>query len=123
VEHKATGFASPAQGYEDTTIDLNGLLVRNPPATFFFRLESGDMAGLGLLKGALLVVDRSKNPVHDDLVLIVHEGRFLCRLLALKKGAKIFTDGKNEIVPITDDTAIIGVVTASIKAYGYDFSC
>jgi hypothetical protein len=24
---KVTGFASPAQGYEDTAIDLNGLLI------------------------------------------------------------------------------------------------
>jgi len=123
MERKATGFASPAQGYEDSTIDLNGLLVRNPPATFFFRLESEDMAGLGLAKGALLVVDRSKNPVLDDFVLIAHEGCFLCRLLVLKNGARVFTDGENEIVPIADDTAIIGVVTASIKAYGYDISC
>jgi len=33
---KTAGFASPAQGYEETAIDLNGLLVKNPPATFFF---------------------------------------------------------------------------------------
>jgi SOS-response transcriptional repressors (RecA-mediated autopeptidases) len=122
MEQKATGFASPAQGYEDTTIDLNGLLVRNPPATFFFRLESEDMAGLGLAKGALLVVDRSRNPAPDDFVLFVHEGRFLCRLMVLKNGVRIFTDGNSDIKPTTDDTAIIGVVTASIKAYGYDIS-
>jgi hypothetical protein len=30
---KTSGFASPAQGYEDSAIDLNGLLIRNPPAT------------------------------------------------------------------------------------------
>jgi hypothetical protein len=29
---KTTGFASPAQGYEDTAIDLNRLLIRNAPA-------------------------------------------------------------------------------------------
>jgi SOS-response transcriptional repressor LexA len=54
---KTTGFASPAQGYEDTVIDLNALLVKRPAATFFFRLENGDMGDLGLQKGVLLVVD------------------------------------------------------------------
>jgi DNA polymerase V len=120
---KTTGFASPAQGYEDTTIDLNALLVKRPAATFFFRLESGDMGGMGLQKGALLVVDRSKNkPVPNDLVLIVHEGRFLCRLLELHNGVRVFTDGKSDIVPIADDMLVIGVVTASIQVYGYDLS-
>jgi hypothetical protein len=30
MEMKTTGFASPAQGYEEQTIDLNRLLIRNP---------------------------------------------------------------------------------------------
>jgi len=38
---KVTGFASPAQGYEHQTIDLNALMVHHPAATFLFRLESG----------------------------------------------------------------------------------
>jgi DNA polymerase V len=119
---KTSGFASPAQGYEDSAIDLNGLLIRNPPATYFFRLESADMDGLGLHNGALLVVDRSKKTAKGDFVLLVHEGRFLCRLFTLKNGRKIFTDGKNDIVPIENDTAVIGVVTAAIQVFGYDFS-
>jgi DNA polymerase V len=119
---KTSGFASPAQGYEDSTIDLNGLLVRNPPATYFYRLESSDMDALGLRNGALLVVDRSRNAATGDFVLLAHEGRFLCRLFTLKNGRKIFTDGKSDIVPIADDTAIIGVVTAAIQVFGYDIS-
>ena len=117
MEHKTTGFASPAQGYENSTIDLNGLLIKNPPATFFFRLESGDMARLGLAKGSLLVVDRSMNPMPDDFVLIAHEGHFLCRLLVKDKDGIFFTDGKNGFVPIIDDTMIIGVVTAAIRGF------
>ena len=119
---KASGFASPAQGYEDSTIDLNGLLVRNPPATYFYRLESADMDALGLHNGALLVVDRSRKAAPDDFVLLAHEGRFLCRRFALKNGRKIFTDGKSDIVPIANDTAVIGVVTAAIQVFGYEFS-
>ena len=114
---KSAGFASPAQGYEETAIDLNGLLVKNPPATFFFRLDSGEMGELGLQKGALLVVDRAKNAIPNDFVLIAHEGRFLCRLLTKQNGRKFFTDGKSCFAPIDGDTAIIGVVTSSIQVY------
>lgn len=119
---KTTGFASPSQGYEDTNIDLNELLVKNPSSTYLFRLDSSDLAELGLPKGTLLVVDKSKNAVPGDLVILSHEGTFLCRLLFTKNGVKVFTDGKTEIVPVSDDTSIVGVVTSSIQEYGHDFS-
>ncbi|MDR0290341.1 MAG: hypothetical protein LBI06_05335, partial [Treponema sp.] len=96
---KTTGFASPAQGYEVAAIDLNSLLITNPPATYFFRLESGDMADLGLPKGALLVVDRSKYPKINELVLIRHEGEFLCRQLATRNGEPVFTNGEYDTYP------------------------
>jgi len=44
MEVKTTGLASPAQGYEEQGIDLNRLLVRNPAATYFMRLDTGDTA-------------------------------------------------------------------------------
>ena len=119
---KANGFASPAQGYEDNGIDLNSLLVKQPAATYFFRLDSGDMAGLGLPKGALLVVDRSKVPVFNNIVLIRYEGQFLCRLMVQHDGYTVFTNGISDIMPVVDDTEIIGVVTASIREYDNDFS-
>ncbi|GBU27122.1 hypothetical protein R84B8_00645 [Treponema sp. R8-4-B8] len=114
---KVTGFASPAQGYEDTAIDLNNLLIKNPAATYFFRLDSGDMETLGLLKGALLVVDRSKTPVLNNFVLIRHEGQFLCRLMTERNGSTVFTNNLTDIKPTYDDTEIIGVVTTSIKEH------
>jgi len=117
---KTTGFASPAQGYEEQAIDLNRLLIHNPPATYFVRLESSDMVPLGLPPGSLLIVDRSKDAVHNSLVLLRHEGRFLCRLMVKDKGKTLFLSGGTEIIP-TDETEIIGTITASIKTYGTDF--
>jgi len=118
MELKMTGFASPALGYEEQGIDLNRLLIRNPPATYFFRLDSSDMAELGLPKGVLLIVDRSKKPAPNNYVLIRHEGQFLCRLFSKSENnAVYFTNGKEIIYPSADDTGIIGTVTASIKTY------
>ena len=129
---KPSGFASPAQGYEEQYIDLNRLLVKNRPATYFFKLDSGDMERLGLPMGTLLIVDRSKKPAVDSIVIIRHEGQFFCRLMARQGGKIIFTNREkprlnpasedltfhaDDIIPTTDDTEIIGVVTASIKLY------
>jgi len=115
--NKTTGFASPAQGYEVEAIDLNRLLILNPPATYFMRLDSSDMTELGLPRGTLLIVDRSKDPINNSIVLIRHDGQFLCRLHTKRGNKTIFTNGNEEIYPIPDDTEVIGVVTASIKRY------
>jgi len=40
METKATGFAAPTQGYEEQNIDLNSLLIQNPSATYFGRLQT-----------------------------------------------------------------------------------
>ena len=119
---KVTGFASPAQGYEENSIDLNTLLVKSPSSTYFFRLESSDMDKLGLPNGTLLIVDRSRKPVYNQFALIQHEGRFLCRLMVKHNGKAVFTNGDIEISPIPDETEIVGAVTASIQVYGNDFS-
>jgi DNA polymerase V len=115
---KATGFASPAQGYEEQTIDLHRLMVVNPPATFFFRLETSEMEELGLPLGSLLVVDRSINPILNSIVVIRHDGQFLCRMLDIKDGRNVFTNGSTDIEPTPDETEVIGTVTHSIKTYG-----
>lgn len=114
---KTTGFASPAQGYEEQGIDLNRILIRNPPATYFVRLETAEMESLGLPRGSLLVIDRSKTPAPNQFVLIRHEGQFLCRLMQKQKGRIKFTNGATDIIPVPDETEIIGVVTASVKIY------
>jgi len=114
---KTTGFASPAQGYEEQSIDLNSLLIHNPPATYFMRLETADMEDLSLPQGSLLIVDRSIDPKNNSLVLIRHEAQLLCRLMVKQRGRVKFTNGKTDITPTPDDTEIIGTVTASIKEY------
>ena len=114
---KAAGFASPAQGYEEEGIDFNRLLITNPPATIIVRLDSGDMEELGLKRGVLLVVDRSKKAAANTFVMIRHEGRFLCRLLTMTGGQTAFTNGVEEFRPVPNETEIIGTITASINKY------
>jgi len=117
MEQRTTGFASPAQGYEEQGIDLNRLLIHTPPATYFCRLETDSMEALGLPQGSLLIVDRSINPIPNSFVMIRHEGEFLCRQLRKQKGKTVFTNGITTIYPTPDDTEIIGVITTSIQTY------
>ena len=58
---RTTGFASPAQDYEQERLDLNKKMVTNAPATFFYTVGKSDdsMIDDGIMPGGLLVVDRS----------------------------------------------------------------
>jgi len=114
---KVTGFASPAQGYEEAAIDLNTLLIKHPSATFLFRLDSSDMELLGLPYGTLLVVDRVIKPVIGQFALLRHEGNFLCRRMAKRNQQIVFTNGNTDIRPIPDETEVIGAVTSYIQVF------
>lgn len=58
------GFPSPAQGYEQKGIDLNELMVANPPATYFVRAQGDSMLDAGIREGDMLVVDFSQQPIN-----------------------------------------------------------
>jgi DNA polymerase V len=76
------GFPSPAEDYADDTIDLNELLIRNEPATFFYKAQGESMLLAGIRDGDILAVDRSVTPQDGDLVLAIWEGNTpVCKLL------------------------------------------
>ena len=122
AEQKTSGFASPAQGYEEEGIDFNRLIIQNPSATFVYRLDSEELTGLGVPRGALLVIDFSLKPVYNWFVLLRHEGQFLCRLMEKRKGKTVFTNGTDEsiIEPAENDTEILGCVTNIVRNMGLE---
>jgi DNA polymerase V len=119
---KATGFASPALGYEEGTLDFNRLLVDNPPATITMVCDTGKLCPLGVQPGSYLVIDRSLNPKTGDLVVFSYDGEFLCREMRLyrrnqspvrRQGERyrvVFSDGERDFCPNPDEYEIVGVV-------------
>jgi DNA polymerase V len=110
---KETGFPSPAQGYEAQTIDLNATLIPNPPATFFMRSISSDMAKYGIMNGALLIVDRSVTPKNGSIAVILYDNEFLCWEMRIKNRRVSFTNGSKDIEG--GDIEIFGIVRTAIN--------
>jgi SOS-response transcriptional repressors (RecA-mediated autopeptidases) len=123
----AAGFPSPADDYLDEGIDLNRLLVRNAPATFFYTVEDGadSMLDLGIAGGDRLLVDRSIQPRHGHVVLAVIAGEGATVKELQVRGAQV------QLVPHSPNPAhqvrtlkaddeevlIVGVVTSCIKQF------
>lgn len=119
--HVAAGFPSPAEQYAEEPLDLNDLMVRNPPATFFVRVSGDSMDGAGIYEGDILVVDRSQNAHHGNIVIACVDGDFTVKRLC-KNDGKISLEAENPkyspIVFAGDvECRIFGVVTGLIRQF------
>lgn len=71
-----TGFPSPAQGYEDNTIDLNTLLIKHPTATVFMTVDTNRYTKIGIFKDDILIIDRALTVKNGDYVVFEQDGEF-----------------------------------------------
>ncbi|HKG68955.1 MAG TPA: translesion error-prone DNA polymerase V autoproteolytic subunit [Segetibacter sp.] len=98
----ATGLSTPADEYMEGGIDLNEQLIKNKPATFFFRVNGDFMKGAGIFSGDVLIVDRSITNVNGKVVIAVLNGEMLVRRLEK-------TLNKIRLIPETTRLAVIDV--------------
>ena len=75
----ATGFNAAADDYMERGIDLNEQLIKNKPATYFFRMHSGAMKDAGIHPGDILIVDRSLPAVSGKIIVAALDGELIVR--------------------------------------------
>ncbi len=113
------GFPSPADDFIEEMIDLNQVLVQNPTATFLWRVVGDCMVDVKIFPGDVVVVDRSLNPKHRNIVLAIIDGEPTLKRLN-RRGGMMFLHNENAKLPaftIADgmEVSIWGVVTATIR--------
>jgi len=115
------GFPSPADDYIEDRLDLNEHLIPHPNATFFVRVSGESMRDAGIQDGDTLVVDRSLDAGHQDIVIATVDGEFTVKQLVFrgKKPWLLPCNPAYSEIRITEDmdTVIWGVVTAVIHRY------
>jgi len=114
----AAGFPSPADDYLEKTLNLQELLVQHPIATFFVRVKGQSMLGAGIHDGDILVVDRSLEPRHGKIAIVVIDAEFTVKRLA-KRGGKLFLVPENDQfaeleIKAEMDFDVWGIVTSII---------
>lgn len=116
------GFPSPAESYKES-LDFNDLLVDNEASTYVMRVAGQSMIDAGLDDGDLIVVDRSKKPVHGDIVVMRINNEFTLKRYMSRRGV-IYLKAENstglykDIYPSeTDEWVCFGVVNYSIKKF------
>ena len=121
ASHISAGFPSPADDYIEAELDLNRLMVRNPPDTFMVRVKGDALSGAGILDGDVLVVDRSIGPRHGMIVVAVVNGEMCVRRLNRKHGGWVLDPENRDFQPLRirpgQDLEIWGVMTGMVRKY------
>jgi DNA polymerase V len=112
------GFPSPAADHTEERIDLNKQLIRNKAATYIFRVKGDSMTGAGIYEGDALLVDRSMDPKHNNIVVAQLNNEFTVKRL-YRRGGVVKLIAENPIYPPRlikeeDDFIVWGVVTNNI---------
>jgi DNA polymerase V len=117
----AAGFPSPADDYLDRDLDLHELLIQHPAATYYVRLSGDSMQGAGLYDGDILVVNRSLEPKHHDIVIAVLDGELTVKRLFRQADLVQLRPANHRypIITVTPDRELLiwGVVTGSIRQF------
>lgn len=115
------GFPSPAQDFMAQRIDLARELLPHPHCTFILRLTGDSMEGVGMFDGDLLVVDKSLQAGHNDIVVAEVDGEFTCKRLVQQRG-QLALHAENPAYPDIlqadcETMTVWGVVTCCIKRF------
>lgn len=116
----SAGFPSPADDFLDLSIDLNKVLIKNPDATFYVRVDGHSMKDAGIDHGDLLVVDKSLSPQNGKIAVCYIDGEFTVKRLKVEKNCVYLVPENKNYSPIkvTEDNNLIiwGIVTTVIKS-------
>lgn len=118
----SAGFPSPAADYEESRLDINEYLVRNPVSTFFFPVQGDSMVGAEIHDGDILVVDRSVRACHGHIVIAFIDGQRLVKRLYNRAG-RVALLAENPCYPTLEikegmELLVWGVVVGKFKRFG-----
>lgn len=121
AEKIAAGFPSPAQDYVDKTLDMNEHLIRNEAATFVVKVASLSMRDAGIEIDDELIVDRSIDAKHEDIVIALIDNDFTVKRLMIENNYRWLKAENPDCSDIHlqdgQEMVIWGVVTFVIKSF------
>ena len=116
----SAGYPSPADDFQEETLNLHEHLVKHEAATFFVRVQGDSMIGAGIHTDDLLIVDRALEPTDNSVVIAVVNGELTLKRISKKDGklSLVPDNGNYKPIPVTESTdfEVWGVVTHVIHA-------
>lgn len=77
------GFPSPAEEYIQDRLDFNRDMIRHPESTFYGRVKGDSMIEAGINDGDIAVIDKSRTPQHNSIIVAYINNEFTIKYLDL----------------------------------------
>lgn len=77
----SAGFPCIVDDFIDCELNLNTRLIKHPHATFFMRAQGNAMVKAGIHSGDILIVDRSIEASHNNIVVAMMQGELILKRL------------------------------------------
>lgn len=117
--HVPAGFPSPAADHIEKHISLDELFDIREPHVYLLKIEGDSMEGAGIYCGDLVIVDRSVDAAHGDIVIAALNMEPVCKRLHMQ-GEDVVLKSENLHYPSRyvmegDELLIWGVVKYSVR--------
>lgn len=114
------GFPSPADDYLEDVLSLDDICISNAASTFLGRVTGSSLKDIFIYEGDIVVIDKSLQPAHRDLVICAIDGEFNAKILHLDplQGIRLLSaNAAFQPIPIEEltDFRVWGVVTYIIQ--------
>jgi len=113
------GFPSPAEEELMDAISLDRFLVEHPESTFMLKVSGDSMIEAGILPGDYVIVDRSKKPKENDIVIAQVDGQWTMKYLSKDGKTYILKPANRKYEPIKpkNELVVAGVVIGVVRKY------
>lgn len=108
---KVSGFVSPAEDYAQKRLHISQRLVKDPTNTFYFEADDDQMRYFGIMKGSIIVVDKSVPVKSGMLIVCCVDDEWLTR--------KLCTRGSSQFLCINDNfEACLNITGRQLTIFG-----
>ena len=80
---KVSGFISPAEDYKQRRLHIAQKIVTDPTNTFYFEADDDQMRYFGIMKGSIIIVDKSIQVCSGMLIVCCVDDEWLTRKLLI----------------------------------------
>ncbi|MBC6112691.1 LexA family protein [Pedobacter fastidiosus] len=107
---KVSGFISPAEDYKQRRLHIAQRIVTDPTNTFYFEADD-EMQYFGIMKGSIIIVDKSVQVASGRLIVCCVDNEWLTR--------KLIIQGNNTFLCINDSMdACMNITRRNITVFG-----
>ncbi len=111
-------FSTPIANDADLQLDIKSYLIKRPASTFFMKAGDDDLKRLGINRGDLLIIDRSRKPTNRSIIIATLDGELIIKQILMSQHTTYITpwSTRSTLLKINQDNdfEIWGVVAHSI---------